>query len=157
MDYAVVMLRWTVVIASLTGCASSTAPAVTADPVGPPSEGQKCLADARAEREPGADAPTRIEVRHILIRHAELADPRGATRSPEQACLRALQALEELEGGAGWDEVSDKYNDSKNDSLGRVSADDLTPEFANAAFALEENQLSYVVETDRGFHIILRE
>lgn len=117
---------------------------------------RRCLLEARAERSPSADAPERIEVSHILVRHAELDDPRGATRSPGQACLRALEALKALEGGASWSEAVSQYSDSKSDSLGRVARDDLSPAFGNAAFALEVEQLSYVVESDRGFHVILR-
>jgi parvulin-like peptidyl-prolyl isomerase len=61
-----------------------------------------------------------------------------------------------LESGGDWDETVKEYSDARNDVLGRVSFDELTTDFANAAFALEANQLSYVVETNRGFHIILR-
>lgn len=119
-------------------------------------KGAQCLEDARAPREPAADAPPKIEVAHILVRHVELADPRGSTRTPKQACLRALEALEHLKQGQDWSEVVKQYSDSKQDALGRVSRDELSPRFGDAAFALKVNQLSYVVESDRGFHIILR-
>lgn len=121
--------------------------------------GRQCLADAQAAREVPADAPESIEVAHILVRHADLERPEGATRSREEACLRALEALEALQQGAEWDAVVQEYSDSPGataGNLGTVSRDQLAPEFANAAFALEVNQLSYVVETDRGFHIIVR-
>ena len=121
--------------------------------------GRQCLADAKAAREVPADAPDRIEVAHILVRHAELERPEGATRSREQACLRALEALEALQEGAEWDAVAQEYSDSPGataGNLGTVSRDQLSPGFADAAFALDVNQLSYVVETDRGFHIIVR-
>ncbi len=132
---------------------STPAPSATATT---DDQGALCLEDARAARTPAKDAPNKIEVRHILVRHAELKDPRGATRTPEAACLRALEALKRLQSGSGWNEVVAEYSDSKNDSLGRVAYDDLAPEFADAAFSLETGQLSYVVESDRGFHIILR-
>ena len=41
-------------------------------------------------------------------------------------------------------------------ALGSVSKSDLDPTFANAAFSLDVNELSHVVETDRGFHVIVR-
>jgi parvulin-like peptidyl-prolyl isomerase len=50
-----------------------------------------------------------------------------------------------------------KFSDSKSSSLGRVALEDLSPGFAEAAFALDVDTVSYVVESDRGFHIILRE
>ncbi len=123
------------------------------------SKGKQCLKDAAAPRELGPNAPNRIEVSHILVRHDGLERPQGATRSPEEACLRALKALEVLQGGAEWDEVVEKYSDASGatmGSLGYVSQPDVDPKFADAAFNLEVNELSYVVETDRGFHIILR-
>jgi peptidyl-prolyl cis-trans isomerase C len=107
-------------------------------------------------RDPKPDAPLTIRVSHILVRHRELKQPSGATRAREAACLRALDALHALENGADWDEVVLEYNDANNDALGRVRQEDLATDFANAAFALDVNEISYVVETSRGFHVILR-
>ncbi|MEN9581742.1 MAG: hypothetical protein RJA70_4751 [Pseudomonadota bacterium] len=119
--------------------------------------GERCLEDATALREPSADAPARLELRHIVVRHAEQKYPEGATRTEEQACLRALDALKQLQAGGDWDGVAAEYSDSPMDRLGAVRQEDLEQSFANAAFALEPNQLSYVVKSNRGFHIILRE
>jgi parvulin-like peptidyl-prolyl isomerase len=123
------------------------------------SAGEQCLQDAKAPREPKANAPDSIDVSHILVRHAKLKRPEGATRSREEACLRALEALKKLQSSGNWDAVVAEYSDAPGatmGSLGRVSVDDLDPDFANAAFALDVDELSYVVETRRGFHIILR-
>jgi peptidyl-prolyl cis-trans isomerase NIMA-interacting 1 len=144
--------------ALLTGCAGSAtgqaqdsqAQARTTSP------GQQCLEDARSKRTPAAAAPRRIRVAHILVRHTELKDPAGATRAPEAACLRALEALNKLKGGADWEPVATEFSDSKTSDLGSITKEDVTPAFADAAFELDVNQLSYVVETDRGFHVILR-
>jgi peptidyl-prolyl cis-trans isomerase NIMA-interacting 1 len=120
---------------------------------------QACLRDARAPREAKPGGPEVIVVSHILVRHAELERPEGATRSPGDACLQALAALDALKGGLEWDEAVKKYSDEKGATaglLGRVRRDDLEPAFADAAFALDVDQLSYVVESKRGFHIIVR-
>jgi NIMA-interacting peptidyl-prolyl cis-trans isomerase 1 len=125
----------------------------------PKTEGQKCLEDAEAPREPKPDAPRSITVSQILVRHAGLKRPEGATRTAEEACLRALRALNALQSGASWDDVVREYSDAPgtgDGSLGRIKTDDVEPAFANAAFALDVDELSYVVKTDRGFHIILR-
>jgi len=117
------------------------------------------LAHAAAERTPPANAPERIEVSHILVRHAELERPEGATRSPEDACLRALEARAALQGGESWNAAVEQFSDSgvsTHGDLGRISQQEVTPSFGNAAFSLEVDELSYVVESDRGFHIILR-
>jgi hypothetical protein len=88
-----------------------------------------------------------------------LARPEGATRSREEACLYALNALQQVQSSGDWDASVEEYSDSgkaARGDLGRVSIDELEGPFGNAAFALEVDQLSYVVESDRGFHIILR-
>ncbi|HEY3237536.1 MAG TPA: peptidylprolyl isomerase [Polyangiaceae bacterium] len=133
----------------------------TAGSAGPASasKAQECLRRAAEPHQPRPDAPPRIEVAHILVRHSELKDPQGATRTREQACLRALEALEKLQGGADWSASVEKYSDEHSPthgSLGEVSQDELDPQFAQAAFSLEANQLSFVVETKRGFHVIAR-
>ncbi len=152
---------WSSVFLTLCACSS------VKSPEGPPqvAEGsansaeEQCLDDANADRVPSPTAPERIEVAHVLVRHRELKDSHGSTRSRSEACLRALSALEALQGGATWNGVVDEYSDSghaDHGSLGRVSRDELSPRFADAAFALSSQELSYVVESDRGFHIILR-
>lgn len=123
------------------------------------SPGQKCLQDASAPREPAKGAPEAISVSHILVRHKDLARPEGAALTREQACLKALKALEELRSSGDWGEVVDTYSDSGKSTqgdLGKIRREDVTPGFADAAFGLEVDELSYVVETDRGFHVILR-
>ena len=147
-------------LALILSCGGSSEPAKSASADGEKlSKGKQCLKDAAAPRELGPNAPTRIEVSQILVRHDGLKRPEGATRSPEEACLRALKALEELQSGADWEEVVKKYSDAPGATaggLGYISQTDVDPKFADAAFSLEVNELSYVVETDRGFHIILR-
>lgn len=140
----------------VTACGSSAAaPPGTAKA---DTKGQTCLVDAATLVALPPNAPTHIEVKHILVRHAELGDPKGATRTKEAACLQALSALEALQAGKlDWSEAVTRYSDSKDDDLGRVNPDELDPAFAGAAFSLEVDQLSYVVETKRGYHVILRE
>ncbi len=146
------------------GCSGSTPAANSADGAATPgpsggtsARGSQCLTDAGTSIDVPANAPARVELRHILVRHGELADPKGATRSREDACLAALDALEALQKGTlDWDAAVARYSDAKDSELGRVAVDELDPAFAGAAFSLEVDQLSYVVETPRGFHVILR-
>lgn len=163
-------LSWLLGIGALAvlGCGSSTPAADNPDEKQgewKPIEGSaehECLDAANREREPIADAPSRIGLKHILVRHRESrrADP-SITRSRGLACLRALDAIKALEAGGAWDEVVAEYSDEKGaatrgGSLGSVAREDLDPAFANAAFNLQVNELSYVVETPAGFHVILR-
>jgi hypothetical protein len=142
------------------GASNPEAPA-TAEGAAPGPE-RECLERANGEHTKRPDEPTRIGLRHILVRHAESKRADGTvTRTRGQACLRALEALNALEAGTEWDQAVAKYSDeqgaaTRRGSLGSLTRDDLDPAFADAAFELEPDQVSYVVESPAGFHVILR-
>ena len=121
--------------------------------------GIQCIDDAQVQLTPPADAPERIDVAHIVVRHAALRDSGGATRTREEACLRANQARQKLLEGGDWDAVFEEYSDAKGATSGvlyDVPQGSLEPAFAGAAFSLKVDELSHVVETRRGFHVVWR-
>jgi hypothetical protein len=142
--------------ASSGGLASATSP-----PRGG-SAAQRCLADADVKRERKPAEPDRITVKHVLMRYD---GARGAaatvTRTREQACLRAQEALAKLQEGAAFADVVAQYSDesgaaTREGSLGAIERTDVLPTFADAAFELKVREVSDVVETPFGFHLILR-
>lgn len=144
-------------------CACGGAPAPTPSnpsaPAAPSTPADECLAEASAPRTPKAGAPDKHTLSHILVRHKDLKRSEGATRSRGEACLRAREAREKLLAGAEWDAVAKEYSDAGDATggkLGSVSKSELDETFANAAFALDAGELSHVVETPRGFHVIAR-
>lgn len=145
----------------LAGCATEAAPTDVASPA--PDPAAACLAGANAPRERLTDPPGVITVRHVLVKHRD-ADraPEGLERRREAACLRAVEALEALKEGADFDAVVARFSDeegaaSRGGMIGEIRADEVAPAFADAAFALDVGQISHVVETPFGFHLILRE
>lgn len=139
-------------------CACAGSAPQAAQKPDPKEPGRTCLNDAQVSGAVPKEAPNKINVRHILVRHADSSDPRGATRARQAACERALRALEALgSGDVEWAQAVTQYSDAKDDNLGRVGPDELNAHFAAAAFSLDVDELSYVVETDRGFHVIWRE
>jgi parvulin-like peptidyl-prolyl isomerase len=73
--------------------------------------------------------------------------------------VRALKALDALKAGTAWADAVEEYSDApgpNHGDLGRVSREDLDPSFAAAAFSLDVSEISYVVESFRGFHVIMR-
>jgi hypothetical protein len=119
----------------------------------------KCIEIAKTPRQAAKDAPARIDVAHIVIRHAGVRDAGSVTRTRGEACLRAELVRKKLLGGADWDETYEKYSDSKDATKGTfrgISQDGLEDDFASAAFALKVDELSHVVETQHGFHVIWR-
>ena len=121
-----------------------------------------CLRTAGAQRTPSGNEPERIGVKHVLVKYAGAKSAAAAiTRSREDACLRALEARDRLRGGADFAEIVSAYSDetgaaTRGGSLGRMERKELVAPFADAAFELEIHQLSDVVETLFGFHVILR-
>ncbi len=155
---------WFVVVLVGVGCGGANSGSAPTAPVGAPegtpeSPEQACLREASLARTPRADAPEKITVSHVLLRHKDLRRPEGATRTRGKACLRAAEAREKLLAGAEWDAVVSEFSDAGDatrGSLGSVAKSELDPAFASAAFALDVGELSHVVETERGFHVIAR-
>ncbi|MRG92732.1 peptidylprolyl isomerase [Polyangium spumosum] len=122
-----------------------------------------CIATANAKRAKFSGEPPKVTVRHILVKYkgAKNADA-SITRSREEACLRALEARDKLaKEGADFDEMVKQYSEepgaaSRGGSIGAVERADVVKPFADAAFELSVNQMSDVVETDFGFHLIFR-
>lgn len=99
--------------------------------------------------------PAEIRVSHILIRVKE-----GASAADRKAAQqRAAGLLEQLKAGADFaqmarDNSQDPSSAAQAGDLGYVAPGETDPAFEKAAFALATNQLSDVVKTPYGFHII---
>ena len=123
---------------------------------------RSCLDLANAQRERRASEPDQVHVKHLLVKHRDSRNPReGVTRSREEACARALQLRDRVLGGADFDELVSEASDepgaaTRSGDLGSVKRSDLVPAFADAAFLLDLQQMSDVVETPFGFHLIVR-
>ncbi len=109
-----------------------------------------------------AAAPDAIIAQHILViyKGAKRA-PKTVTRSKADAKARAAEALAKLRAGATFDDLVKEYSDDAGSvdnrgSLGKFHRDDMDPAFSAAAFALQPGQVSDVVESPFGFHIIKR-
>lgn len=157
-------------ILSLT-CACASAPSPKPEGAAPPGSGAanepttpaaKCLVLAGAPRERKANEPEKVGVRHVLVKYKGAKNAAETiARSREEACLRALEARDKVLGGADFDAIVSEYSDEagaagRRGSLGTLPRSELAPPFADAAFELTVGQMSDVVETDFGFHLILR-
>jgi hypothetical protein len=148
-------------LASVAACGGAP-PGEARSPSAAPTPGQRCLAEAGVKRAPKADEPDRINVKHVLVR---FAGARGAseaiTRTREQACLRAEEALAKLKDGTSFRDVAATYSDdagaaTRGGAIGNIERGDVAAPFADAAFELKVSEVSEVVETPFGFHVILR-
>ena len=107
------------------------------------------------------------KVKHILIATVNLEN--GAPLSTEELSgvnEKVERIKEELSSGADFDELIEKYTQDRNAFyyVGRgFSLDDngaqsssMVPEFEEASFALKTGEISQVVESAYGYHIIKR-
>jgi peptidyl-prolyl cis-trans isomerase C len=98
--------------------------------------------------------PERVRASHILI--SVNKDEAGDVRAQKRAEIRRI--LDELKKGADFGEEARKYSNcpskDQGGDLGYFERGRMVPEFENVAFALKTGQLSDIVETEFGYHII---
>jgi NIMA-interacting peptidyl-prolyl cis-trans isomerase 1 len=146
------------------GCGGAQAGAASPEtgPTGSAGAGRRCLADAEAKHPRKPSEPARIGAKNVIVRYAGAQRaPATVTRTREEACLRAEEALSKLRAGTSFADVVAAYSDetgnaSRGGSLGTIERSDVAGSFADAAFELESGEVSQVIETPFGFHLILR-
>ena len=104
----------------------------------------------------------KVATRHILIRYAGAENaPDDVTRTQEEARELAQELREQLnEEGADFAAMAREHSEdgsaARGGAIGSVGRGLLQPEYEEAAFALEVDGISDVVETRYGYHVIQR-
>ena len=104
--------------------------------------------------------PEEVKVRHILIKTpAPGADGKVDEKGVEDARKKAEDVLKQLKGGAKFEDLAKKYSEDpgsgkQGGDLGWIGRGRTVPEFEKAAFSLPKGQLSDLVKSSYGFHII---
>ncbi|MBI4127091.1 protein translocase subunit SecF [Candidatus Peregrinibacteria bacterium] len=99
-----------------------------------------------------------VSARHILVSYTG-AERSSSTRTKEEALTRAQEVKAKIDGGAQLADLSKEYSDdqgsyAKGGDLGEFGEGVMTPTFQDAAFALSVGEVSDIVESPFGFHII---
>jgi hypothetical protein len=105
--------------------------------------------------------PTEIAARHLLVMYAgSQRAPARITRTRDEARARAEEALRRARAGEDWVALVREYTDEEGSpeggDLGTFGHGAMVPAFERAAFALEVGDVSDVVESPFGFHVIQR-
>lgn len=110
--------------------------------------------------------PEKVRVRHLLVKHKNSRKPASwkdpiITRSKEDAIEKLNSYKDEIERGDSTlqslaIENSDCSSHDKGGDLGFFGKGEMQPSFEKAAFQLQVGELSDVVESDSGVHLIER-
>lgn len=121
---------------------------------------QKVAADDEAMREyydinlGDYETPPQVRARHVLIRVPEGS---GADKEAELR-ERAVYVLEQAKEGSDFAALAKEFSHdttgAEGGDLGWFSRGQMVPEFEEAAFALQEGEVSDVVRSDFGYHVI---
>ncbi|KAK1352295.1 Peptidyl-prolyl cis-trans isomerase [Heracleum sosnowskyi] len=117
-----------------------------------------------------ASASTKVSASHILIKHqgsrrkSSWKDPQGAliSSTTRDAAVSQLSALRSdiLAGVASFNDVASRYSDcssaKRGGDLGPFGRGQMQKPFEEATYALAVGEISDIVDTDSGVHIIMR-
>jgi peptidyl-prolyl cis-trans isomerase D len=97
-------------------------------------------------------SPERVKVRHILI-------TTDASTTDAQAQAKAADILKQLKAGADFAELAKKYSKdpgsaSKGGDVDFITRGQMVKPFEDAAFSLKPGELSGLVKTTYGYHIL---
>ncbi|MFP4159165.1 MAG: peptidylprolyl isomerase [Desulfobacterales bacterium] len=100
------------------------------------------------------EEPERVHARHILIR----SGPDDDDETKEEAKEKLEEVREKLESGEEFSELARQYSEGptaeSGGDLGYFSRGEMVKRFDEAAFGLEAGEVSDIVETRFGYHLI---
>ena len=98
--------------------------------------------------------PEKIQASHILVKVEQ-----GADESVKAEALKKIKKIQkELKTGGDFAELAKKYSDcpskAKGGDLGSFGRGQMVKPFEEAVFSLKPGEISDIVETDFGYHLI---
>lgn len=107
------------------------------------------------------DHPKEVQASHILIQFKGVESvPETITRTEDEAKKRAEEVLAKTKvEGADFAALAKEYSEDQGSKenggdLGFFTAEKMVKEFSDAAFAIQKNQISDIVKSKYGFHVI---
>jgi hypothetical protein len=140
---------------------ASEAPAASAKPASTTTAPARPTA-ARSAMAPTAADGEMVAASHLLVAYqGALRAAPTTTRTKDEAKKRATEAQKKAKKGGDFEKLVAEYSDEpgakeRGGRLGKFTRGRMVKEFADAAFAMKVNEISDVVETKFGFHVIKR-
>lgn len=124
-------------------------------PGGPPKVTGADIQRYYNEHQKQFQVPEEVRVRHILIK----VPPKADAKTIAAAQAKAEDVLKQLKAGAKFSELAKKYSDDpgskeQGGELGFIQHGATVPEFDKTAFSLKPGQVSGIIRTQFGFHIL---
>jgi peptidyl-prolyl cis-trans isomerase SurA len=98
--------------------------------------------------------PNKVRVRHILI----LTEKGLSVDKKKEKYLLVKNILREVKGGRDFADAAKEYSEdisaSEGGDVGFVDKGKMVPEFEKAVYRMKEGEISDIVETEYGYHII---
>jgi len=96
-----------------------------------------------------------VRARHILIRSSK----NDSMKNQTEAKKKAEMVLKKINEGVDFAELAKEYSEDpgsreRGGDLGYFARGDMVPEFEKVAFSLQVGEVSNIVQTEFGFHII---
>ncbi|KAL4067281.1 hypothetical protein V8B97DRAFT_1976886 [Scleroderma yunnanense] len=132
----------------------------------------KELTKEQVDKLPGSHylkMPSTIRASHLLVKHKDSRRPSSwkeanITRTKEEAITILEQYQSEIHDAANKEDKfrelarlhSDCSSHDKNGDLGSFGRDQMQKPFEDAAFGLQVGEISGIISTDSGVHLIMR-
>ena len=107
-----------------------------------------------------------VGAKHILQKHVGSRNPNDSyrnkpiTRSKEEAIANVENFKNQIKGVEDFDKIAAEYSECRsaanNGDLGMFGPGQMQKAFEDATFALNVGEISGLVDTDSGIHIIYR-
>ena len=107
-----------------------------------------------------------VRVKHILQKHTGSRNPndslrnRPITRTKEEAIANIQNFKAQIKSAEDWDKIAQEYSECRSalngGDLGHFGPGQMQAPFEEASFALQPGEISDLVDTDSGIHIIWR-
>jgi parvulin-like peptidyl-prolyl isomerase len=120
---------------------------------------------ATAEAHAAATPPAQRDefgAKHLLVQYkGSLRAAPTITRTEDEAKARATEAMKKAKGGTKFEDVVKEYSDepgaaTRGGDLGKFKKGQMVPDFQTAVEKLKVGEISDLVKTPFGYHVILR-